>query len=177
MKWDSTKDDYELLKRDSRRMEKKKVLYYDSEKRKLVEVNKGNAQWVYSCNNLCEETLKFLQENGKTESSVKWVSVGEKQTSWTGFKELASFYYDSGFGCEEINLDLEVVGYDWWIERHEYDGSEWWEYKELPDAPTGGELQLSDIIEIKVGKVTVRSRGTKHKENNDLSKATDNLES
>lgn len=25
-----------------------------------------------------------------------------------------------------------VVGDDWWLERHEYDGSEWWEFKRLP---------------------------------------------
>jgi hypothetical protein len=25
-----------------------------------------------------------------------------------------------------------VIGSDWWLERHEYDGSEWWEFKSLP---------------------------------------------
>lgn len=29
-----------------------------------------------------------------------------------------------------------IVGDDWWMERHEYDGSEWWEFKELPKKPT-----------------------------------------
>lgn len=27
------------------------------------------------------------------------------------------------------------MGDDWWLERHEYDGSEWFELKELPDKP------------------------------------------
>lgn len=27
------------------------------------------------------------------------------------------------------------MGDDWWLERHEYDGSEWFELKECPDKP------------------------------------------
>jgi hypothetical protein len=30
-------------------------------------------------------------------------------------------------------LKIIVVGKDWWLERHEYDGSEWWEFKTMPD--------------------------------------------
>lgn len=36
--------------------------------------------------------------------------------------------YGSGF----VATDLVVVGKNWWLERGEYDGSEWWEYKESP---------------------------------------------
>jgi len=31
---------------------------------------------------------------------------------------------------EEVSLT--VAGDDWWLERHGYDGSEWWEFKTLP---------------------------------------------
>ena len=34
----------------------------------------------------------------------------------------------------EVAEDLVVVGDNWWIERHEYDGNEWWEYKEKAKA-------------------------------------------
>jgi len=27
------------------------------------------------------------------------------------------------------------VGDDWWLERHEYDGSEWWVFQKLPIKP------------------------------------------
>jgi len=40
--------------------------------------------------------------------------------------------YNSGFGGQEIAKDLVVVGTGWWMERHEYDGSEWWEFKAPP---------------------------------------------
>ena len=32
-------------------------------------------------------------------------------------------------------MDLIVVGKDFWIERHEYDGSELWEFKRMPEEP------------------------------------------
>ena len=41
----------------------------------------------------------------------------------------------NGFGGAEVNENLFVVGADWWLERHEYDGSEWWEFKTLPTKP------------------------------------------
>lgn len=32
-------------------------------------------------------------------------------------------------------MGLIVVGKDFWLERHEYDGSEWWEFKSIPMEP------------------------------------------
>ena len=49
------------------------------------------------------------------------------------FIEHANFEYNDGYGIEEINTDLILVGKDFWLERHEYDGSEWWEYKSMPN--------------------------------------------
>ena len=45
-----------------------------------------------------------------------------------------NFEYDEGFGRQEI---AGVIIYDdkSWSERGEYDGSEWWEYKRLPEIP------------------------------------------
>lgn len=46
--------------------------------------------------------------------------------------------YDPSFGGEVINRSLKIVFADGsWLERHEYDGSEWFEHKILPkaDAP------------------------------------------
>jgi hypothetical protein len=49
------------------------------------------------------------------------------------FKQL-DFEYDNGYGGQEL------FGYVWlkdgtWLERGEYDGSKWWEYKRTPDIP------------------------------------------
>ena len=58
------------------------------------------------------------------------------------FEQVAkkSEYY-SGFGTAKVAEDLVIVGDDWWLERHEYDGSEWWEYKETPK-------QINEVKEV-----------------------------
>ncbi len=49
-----------------------------------------------------------------------------------------------GYGGEEVATDLLVVGEDWWLERHSYDGAEWFEYKTMYQKPTK-ELELFAI--------------------------------
>lgn len=95
--------------------------------------------------NFLEETIKCLHDNGKTEADVLWVGreyvsypsrklIAYKNT-WEEFCSKADFEYDNSFGGVEIAEDLIVVGKDFWLERHEYDGSEWWEFKTMPTEP------------------------------------------
>ena len=86
--------------------------------------------------NLYKETAAVLLEYGKSINDIVFVSGNGHEIPLDNFIELAKSYdYDSGYGSEEVPIDLLVVGKDWWIERHEYDGSEWWEYKTLPQRP------------------------------------------
>ena len=85
--------------------------------------------------NLLRETIKVLKEYNKEPKDVEWVGTNDGYITWDKFKKLADRNYDNGYGGEEVNIDLVVVGKDWWLERHEYDGSEWWEYKTLPQKP------------------------------------------
>lgn len=90
--------------------------------------------------NLYEETLDILKENGKTESDVMWFGhlfYGDDQQEYPRekFEEYLNYKYDSGYGGTEVDEYLYIVGDNWWLERHEYDGSEWWEYKTLPTRP------------------------------------------
>ena len=80
--------------------------------------------------NLWEETMRMLAANGKTFENVEYVQGSNFGIAKENFEKIAkkSEYY-SGFGAAEVAEDLVVVGDNWWIERHEYDGSEWWEYK------------------------------------------------
>lgn len=57
---------------------------------------------------------------------------------WEKFLEELDFEYEEGYGGQEL------FGTVWfldgtWMERGEYDGSEWWEYKTCPKIP--GDLQ------------------------------------
>lgn len=90
--------------------------------------------------NLLEETLEVLAAYKLTPDEVLWVgsSDGTYALSWVEFTRVANVSYDSGYGAAEVASDLVVVGYDWWLERYEYDGSEGWTYKVKPqraDAP------------------------------------------
>lgn len=90
--------------------------------------------------NLLKETLEILSENGKSPADVRWVGVRsskppEPHGMWDDFVKFADINYDSGYGGNEVSGGLVVVGDDWWLERGEYDGSGWWEFKTLPRAP------------------------------------------
>lgn len=84
--------------------------------------------------NLLVETKEVLKQFGKAVRDVEWVGSrdGKKAISWQTFTKIANFDYDDGYGGNQIAMCLVVVGSDWWLERHEYDGSEWWEFKSRP---------------------------------------------
>jgi hypothetical protein len=81
--------------------------------------------------NLLEETIEDIKSSGHTEKDI--IFIGSEQSghscSWEEFKTLADIEYDCGFGAQEIATDLIIAfedGSKMW--RHEYDGSERWEY-------------------------------------------------
>jgi hypothetical protein len=85
--------------------------------------------------NLLAETIEVLGNHNKTTDDVLWVGTKEIKTTWFEFSIVANVEYDDGFGGAEVAGDLLIVGNDWWMERHEYDGSEWWEFKSQPKEP------------------------------------------
>lgn len=83
--------------------------------------------------NLLDETQGVIANNDKDVSDVQWVgsSDGELAITWDEFAAIANVDYESVYGAAKVAQDLVVVGSGWWLERHEYDGSEWWEFKEI----------------------------------------------
>ena len=86
-------------------------------------------------NNLLKETMLDLKNNNKTLDDILWVGTETLYFSKEHFIEIANKEYHGGYGSQEVAINLKVVGENWWLERHEYDGSEWWEYKEYPTKP------------------------------------------
>ena len=85
--------------------------------------------------NLLVETIEVLKNYNKTINDINWVGNGKYYFDVNEFLNIANVEYDNGYGAQEVAQDLLVVGDNWWLERHEYDGSEWWEYKEIPLKP------------------------------------------
>lgn len=59
---------------------------------------------------------------------------GWDNEQWLSFLEGLNFNYDDGYGSQEL------FGVVWfkdgtWLERNEYDGSEWWKHKVAPKIP------------------------------------------
>jgi hypothetical protein len=88
--------------------------------------------------NLLYETIKVLAEEGKTLDDI--VAIGNHTHSMTveEFIRLADTEYDDGYGGQEVAEDLYLVGEDFWLDRGEYDGSEWWEFNRMPVIPKDG---------------------------------------
>lgn len=77
-----------------------------------------------------EETLETIIEAGHSRNDVAFVGSkdGEYRISFNAFEKIANIKYDSGFGAPEIAQDLIVYFNNGdWLERREYDGSEWWQ--------------------------------------------------
>lgn len=85
--------------------------------------------------NLLAETINCLTVRMKSVEDVRWVGDHTRYFTWDEYAELANREYDDDFGLPEVLKLLKVVGDDWWLERHEYDGREWWEFKKLPLKP------------------------------------------
>ena len=82
----------------------------------------------------------MCKEYGATfilDDHVEWVGIkNNSYYTWEEFEEQAKCVeYDADYSFEEIDRRLVVVGKDFWLERYEYDGSEWWEFKTLPTKP------------------------------------------
>lgn len=85
--------------------------------------------------NLLQETTEKLMTHDKTWDDVLWIGGSEFTISIEDFKRLANREYDNGYGSPKVAQDLKIVGKDWWLERGEYDGSEWWDYMTYPTKP------------------------------------------
>lgn len=87
--------------------------------------------------NLAEETRNILRRNGKVPSDILWIGSKDFEIPVNTFWILANTEYNNNTGVtsENVAVDLVIVGEDFWLERHEYDGSEWFEYKEYPSMP------------------------------------------
>jgi hypothetical protein len=85
--------------------------------------------------NLLAETLEAMKGQDLTPTDVSWVGSrdGCFGISWDEFAAIANVEYHSDYGAQEVAPDLVVVfGQGRWLERREYDGAEWWEYKTQP---------------------------------------------
>lgn len=79
--------------------------------------------------NLWKETVKNLEENGKSFDDVVIICGNDFQITKENFEIVAKQTdYDNGYGGQEVAQDLKIIGNGFVMVRNEYDGSEWWEF-------------------------------------------------
>ena len=97
--------------------------------------------------NLLEETLKEIINSGHTVNDVHHVMVKDKEKeffgkddpavaiSWEDFEKISSdFNYYHGYGTEYVWVGCKVIFSDRsYLKRNTYDGSEWWEFVDMPN--------------------------------------------
>lgn len=89
----------------------------------------------------CIDCIPSVYDEGDLNEFEEWIIDGETKPFQTlvnmhqfGYKvEKVDLYRVKLIhGAQHVATDLVLVGDDWWIERCEYDGSEWWEFKTIP---------------------------------------------
>lgn len=101
----------------------------------------GQSEVGVSNRNAAEELIKHVGERtvayGKvirgddmTDSEYLAVAFGSHD-EYLAALPLLNFKYDHGFGGQNL-FGWVVFDDGTWLERGEYDGSEWWEYKQCP---------------------------------------------
>lgn len=97
--------------------------------------------------NLKKETLEDLKDGGYKPEDIEWVGCNDFTIPTDLFWKLADYEYDSGFGSQEVATDLIIVLKDGsYLERHEYDGSEWWELKRSPKKPQAHRDDIKYVV-------------------------------
>lgn len=94
---------------------------------------KVTLSYLVGSTNLWEETIRTLENKGKTWLDVLAVQSDDIRISKEKFETLAkNTNYYNGYGAQEVAADLVLIGKNWWCTRGEYDGSEWWEFHAMP---------------------------------------------
>lgn len=85
--------------------------------------------------NAQQELLQVLKSIEKNQSDISWMlvytqSYSDISEAFTTIDDLG-FTYDNGYGSQEL-FGIVYFNDGTWLERGEYDGSEWWEHITTP---------------------------------------------
>lgn len=88
--------------------------------------------------NLRDETIAAITKAGKSPGDISYIGDRNNSYSWPQFLRAANIKYDNGYGAANVSHGFVIVFTDGsWLERGEYDGAEWWEYKRCFTVPEG----------------------------------------
>jgi hypothetical protein len=89
--------------------------------------------------NLLEETKEAIITSKHIPEEITFIGsiTSGYNCSWEEFEVLADKEYNASYGAAEVAQDLKIIFEDnTYLERGEYDGSEWWEFTPILTIPT-----------------------------------------
>ena len=88
---------------------------------KCATINCGISHWYHD----------ELAEDRRSIDLREGYHIGEYEE----FLHRLDFEYDNGYGGQQVYGTVWLMEEGTWLERGEYDGSEWWEHKKCPSIP------------------------------------------
>ena len=85
---------------------------------------------------IIQETKDFMTAHGYSRKDIQWIGGKDFTIPVSDFWDSKPQFYDAGYGWQQVATDLTIVFKDGsWLERDEYDGSEWWQHRICPSMP------------------------------------------
>lgn len=108
---------------------------------------------------LIQETKDFIDALGYTKEDIHWIGGDDFVIPINDFWNAQPQHYNPGYGFQEVAPDLVIVFNDnSWIQREEYDGSEWWQHYTCPTMPLRIE-SVTDFVTKKYDRSLARING------------------
>ena len=91
---------------------------------------------VIKCAAIKRDAGYWDDDNTYTQKEPILLKEGHTPAEYEEFLAKLDFKYDSGYGMQEVDGRVWLVEEGTWLERGEYDGSEWWVYRKCPQIPS-----------------------------------------
>ena len=108
----------------------------------LMHLRKKNKSGSIKCATIKRDAGYWDDNDNYVSPAPILLREGYTPAEYEAFLNQLDFKYDSGYGGQELYGTVWLIEEGTWFERGEYDGSEWWEYKECPQVPD--ELKRED---------------------------------
>lgn len=90
---------------------------------------------VIKCAHIRCERNDYWHEENYVQSDPISLKEGHTPEEYKEFLDKLNFEYDAGYGGQELFGTVWLMEDHIWLDRGEYDGSEWWAYNKCPQVP------------------------------------------
>ena len=101
----------------------------------LLHILEGTKSVIKCAYIKCERGSYWDDNDSYVQPAPILLKEGYTPEEYEEFLQKLNFEYDAGYGGQELHGMIWLKEENTWMERGEYDGSEWWEYRKCPKVP------------------------------------------